>query len=173
MAYYALAFSAGALSDHLLLNFVLLGCCDLPGAAIASRALEGDGARATARKMILSAGALLLALAALQANTAAFDAIVGVDEAHAGVATALALLGKTASSGAFTAVYVLTTQLYPTRLAAAGLGCGSMFGKIGAALGPPLSALLPLPLSLALIGSLSLAVAAATTRMLPSAAKAE
>lgn len=214
---------------------MLLGCCDLPGAAIAGRGCDGDGARATTRRMLSASGAVLLTLAALQAcvkvsyiskthccqpqptpthpipikltftspdqlprmqrmpllsatvalslatettparplrpngwqaNTAGFDALVGVADAHAGVATALALLGKTASSGAFTAIYVLTTQVYPTRLTAAGLGCGSMFGKIGAALGPPLSALLPLPLSLAIIGSLSLAAGTLTGAMM-------
>ena len=46
VAFYALAFSAGGLSDALVLNFVLLAMADLPGAAVAGASVDVVGAKA-------------------------------------------------------------------------------------------------------------------------------
>ena len=87
--------------------------------------------------------------------------------------TATALLGKTATSGAFNAVFALTSESYPTTLRAAALGCGMVFGKIGAGLAPPLLALLPAPVTMGALGVLLLGAAGASTTLdAPSAGDA-
>lgn len=168
VAYYALAFSAGGLSDALLLNFVLLAIADLPGSTVAGRSCDEIGARPTALRFVGASGAALLLLAALGAQEGALSAAVG-PEAYAAAATLTSLLGKTASSGAFTAVFCLTSESYPTKLRTVGIGVGTMFGKIGAAVAPPLSALLPLPTSLGIGGCFCLAAAASTLTLAPAA----
>jgi MFS family permease len=146
-----------ALSDQLLLNFVLLGLVEVPGAALAGVACERIGARRATIAFLSAASATLLALAAVQHSA---DAAAQSGQA----AVALALVGKSLSAGVFTTVFLSTSEIYPTELRAGAIGCGMCFGKVGAALAPTLSAALSLPVSLGLTGvSLACAAAAATT----------
>ena len=68
-------------------------------------------------------------------------------------------------SGAFTAIFLLFSQLYPTKLRSAALGSGMMFGKLGAAAAPPLIALAPLPTSLGVLSAVLFAAAARGTTL--------
>ena len=159
--------AGSALSDALLLNFVLLGAVDLPGSAVAAYAIEAVGAQRTAVAFLGMAGATLLALAALQSAILSGGAVDASDaSAYASAAVAMALLGKSLASGSFTAVFLLTTDRHPTKLRTAAVGCGMCFGKIGAASAPPLSTLMPLPTFFALVAGL-LAAAAAAAATLP------
>lgn len=174
VGFYALAFSAGSMSDAVLLNFILLAVADLPGAKLASKSCDEIGAQPTVTRFLGATGSLLLLLAFISQLGASVGGTDGAGEGAAalvgGAATLVALLGKSAASGSFTSIYVLSTELYPTRMRTAGLSCGSMFGKLGASLAPPLSALLPFPTALAIIGCLSLAAGASATTLEPAAA---
>ena len=156
-AYYMLNFSAGALTDALLVNFVLLGMVELPGAAVAGAATEALGARRTAVLFLGAAGVTLCTLALLQSSGQAAE--------HANLAVGLSLLGKSLTAGIFTAVFLLTTELHPTELRTAAIGCGMCFGKIGASAAPPLSTMVPLPMSLGTLGATLLIVSAAATTL--------
>ena len=80
------------------------------------------------------------------------------------VAAALSLLGKSMCSGAFTAIFLLFSECYPTKLRSAALGSGMMFGKMGAACASPLTTTFPLLTSLGVSGgALTLAAACAAT----------
>ena len=159
--YYTLTFSAGDLSDALLLNLCLLAAVDLPGSAASSRSCDGMGAQRTAALFVGASGCCLLALAALQSGS--LTTALGDD--HAAYFTALSLLGKTTSTGVFAAVFLLTAERFPVQLRAAALGLGTMFGKLGASVAPSLTAMLPLPLALGLIGATSLGASVATATL--------
>jgi hypothetical protein len=106
---------------------------------------------------LAAAGSVLLTLAAYRMSAS--------ETGGAGVTVALSLLGKSLSSGAFTAIFVLFSTLYPVRLRSAALGSGNMFAKMGAAAAPLLTRVLPLPTSLGLAGCLLFASAAAATTL--------
>ena len=89
--------------------------------------------------------------------------------AAAVVTSGLSLLGKSMCSGAFTAIYLLFSECYPTKLRSAALGSGMMFGKLGAAAASPLTTAVPLVTSLSLSGVALLAAAVGATTLPDSA----
>ena len=164
MAFYVIVFSAGALSDQLLLNLVLLAAVDLPGSALAGSLIDRIGAKPAATTFLAGACALLFALAAYDAADGA--ALLPLLP-PAAVTAGLSLLAKSMCTGAFTAIFLLFTQCYPTKLRSAALGTGNMFGKMGAATAAPLTAGVPLLTSLTIAGGL-LGAAAAAAATLPA-----
>ena len=50
--------------------------------------------------------------------------------------TTLSLFGKVGSAAAFSVIYVMTLELYPTVLRNAALGGGSCIGRVGSMLAP-------------------------------------
>ena len=50
--------------------------------------------------------------------------------------TALAMVGKLGVSSSFAVIYLYTAELYPTVLRNFGVGCGSMFARIGSMVSP-------------------------------------
>jgi hypothetical protein len=135
----------------------LLAAADLPGSTAAGLATDRFGAKRAAVAFLAAAGSVLLTLAAYRMSAS--------ETGGAGVTVALSLLGKSLSSGAFTAIFVLFSTLYPVRLRSAALGSGNMFAKMGAAAAPLLTRVLPLPTSLGLAGCLLFASAAAATTL--------
>ena len=107
MAFYVIVFSAGAISDNLLLNLVLLAAADLPGSTAAGFFSDSIGAKRTACLFLSAASTALLSLAAYTfwvqagAEPAALSAFLPQEVVTIG----LSLLGKSMCSGAFTAVH--------------------------------------------------------------------
>ena len=75
--------------------------------------------------------------------------------------------------GAFTAIFLLFNECYPTRLRSAALGSGMMFGKLGAAAASPLTVALPLSGSLGISGGLLTVAAASAATLRAFKGKAE
>ncbi|KAM6900551.1 solute carrier family 22 member 13-like [Xenentodon cancila] len=62
--------------------------------------------------------------------------IIAVPKGLPVVVTVIAVLGKFASSAAFSAAYVYTAELYPTVLRQSGMGLNSMCARVGGILAP-------------------------------------
>lgn len=173
MAFYVIVFSAGALSDQLLLNLVLLAAADLPGSTLAGTLVDRTSAKVAATAFLAGAAAVLVSFAGFEGWA---HSPAGVGPASAMplvlVPSALSLLGKSLCSGAFTAIFVLFSECYPTRLRSAALGGGMMFGKMGASVASPLATSVPLVTSLGITAAL-LAGAAAGASTLPKGGMTE
>ena len=158
LAFYVIIFSAGAISNQLLLNLVLLAAADLPGSTLSGLACDRVGAKTTALGFLAGGSVVLLLLATytgwMQSSAEPLLPAAAV------VTSALSLLGKSMCSGAFTAIYLLFSECYPTKLRSAALGSGMMFGKLGAAAASPLTTAVPLVTSLSISGGALLAAAA-------------
>lgn len=143
---FVLNLSAGSLSSSLLLNLVLLTVVDLPGMAVAGWLAQRHGTRQVASGLFLACTGVLAALSVASARMASPAAVM-----------ALALLGKGCVSGAFTLMWVLPMELYPTTMRGAGLGFANVCGRLGGMLAPILTSGLPLPV----VSALSCAMTAA------------
>ena len=162
MAFYIIVFSAGRLSDQLLLNLVLLAAADLPGSTSAGILCDRVGSKTTAVGFLAGASATLFAFAAFEATiptSSSADVLLQL------VPAALSLLGKSLCSGAFTAIFLLFNENYPVTLRSAALGSGMMFGKMGASCASPLTASFPLAYTLGIAGGALLAGAASATAL--------
>ena len=155
VAYYAIAFSAGSLSRHLLFNFVAMAILDIPGYALGGwlATVPSIGARRGGVALFAVSGGLLLLLALVVEYPAP--------------RTSVALIAKMVGAGAFQIIYLLPARHYPLRMSAAGLGLGTMFARLGGMLGPALAAMLPMASTFALTSASTLAAAAALA-LLPS-----
>lgn len=165
MAFYIIIFSAGQLSDQLLLNLVLLSAADLPGSTLAGSLSDTLGAKSVAQGCLAGACVTVALFAGLQGWLSMAPDLPAAASSIAGIApAALALLSKSLCSGAFTAIFLLFSECYPVKLRSAALGCGNMFGKVGASCAAPLTAGFPLVTALSIAGgTLAMATAGAST----------
>ena len=155
LGYYALIFSSGKISDAVLVNIILLAAADIPGAVLSGRSIDNVGAKETAYRFLLSAGSILVLLAALTGLREMMppDAGSAAEAVFSGAEVTLSLMGKSAATGSFTAIFLLFAELYPTRLRGSALGLGMMFGKAGATAAPLIVANLALSPALGLTGA--------------------
>jgi MFS family permease len=121
--------------------FIIGNLGALVGGAIAAMALDRLGRKRTVIALYLSAALSVAALGAAAARGSA-----------AGVLLAFTLANLCAS-GSWIAAYPTFSELFPTRRRATGVGASVAFGRIGAALAPPLL------VALAEAGSLAAAIA--------------
>lgn len=156
MAFYVIVFSAGAISDQVLLNLVLLAAADLPGSTASGLLSDAIGPKRAALVFLSAASCVLLTLVAYQQEL--LPSISGVASPQL-VTAGLSLMGKSMCSGAFTAIFLLFSECYPTKLRSAALGSGMMFGKLGAAAASPLITAFSLTSSLTISGGLLFAAA--------------
>ena len=119
-AYYGLAYSAGALSKRVVLNFVLLNLADVPGYFAAGRLTTSWGAEPV--MVLFSCLAMLsLVLVALGA-----PALVGI-------------FGKFCTAGMFQQVYAMTTERFPAPVRASAFGVCRVAAMLATFFAPPLA----------------------------------
>ena len=63
--------------------------------------------------------------------------------------TALAMLGKLAVSAAFTSVYLMSSELFPTVIRNSAMACCEMATDVGSTLSPYVTDLVSVPLNVA------------------------
>ncbi|XP_057657694.1 organic cation transporter protein [Diorhabda carinulata] len=149
LTYYGLSWNTNNLAGNPYLNFVMSGAVEIPAFLILLFLLNKWGRRnLMCCCMLISGISLLLTM------------IVPDDKQW--LIVTLAMIGKLTITSSYGAVYILSTEQFPTVIRNAGLGAGSTFARFGSILAPYMNALVhvwqPLPLlvfgTCALIGGL-------------------
>ena len=119
-SYYGLAYSAGALSKRVVLNFVLLNLADVPG---------------------YFAAGYLTKLAGTEPVMILFSCLAGVSlvlvslKAPAGVG----IFGKFCTAGMFQQIYAMTTERFPAEVRATAFGTCRVAAMLATFFAPPLA----------------------------------
>ena len=119
-SYYGLAYSAGALSKRVVLNFVLLNLADVPGYFAAGYLTKLGGTEPVMVLFSCLAGASLV-LVALKA-----PAFVGI-------------FGKFCTAGMFQQIYAMTTERFPAEVRATAFGVCRVAAMLATFFAPPLA----------------------------------
>lgn len=151
MVYYGLGLNAGSLSGDIFANNAFCALFDALAKAGAPFIIQTRLGRRLSLSLMFFIGGFSC-LGAMLLNSYAncdvkpFDDCIkgALDEGPipvcnmtmAGIARYLAFIGKFASSGLFTIIYIYTVELYPTCVRASAVGLCSAGGRIGGALSP-------------------------------------
>ena len=119
-SYYGLAYSAGALSKRVVLNFVLLNVADVPGYFAAGHLTKLGGTEPVMVLFSCLAGVSLV-LVALKA-----PAVVGI-------------FGKFCTAGMFQQIYAMTTERFPAEVRATAFGVCRVAAMLATFFAPPLA----------------------------------
>ena len=119
-SYYGLAYSAGALSKRVVLNFVLLNLADVPGYFAAGHLTKLGGTEPVMVLFSCLAGVSLV-LVALRA-----PAFVGI-------------FGKFCTAGMFQQIYAMTTERFPAEVRATAFGVCRVAAMLATFFAPPLA----------------------------------
>ena len=119
-SYYGLAYSAGALSKRVVLNFVLLNLADVPGYFAAGHLTKLGGTEPVMVLFSCFAGVSLV-LVALKA-----PAFVGI-------------FGKFCTAGMFQQIYAMTTERFPAEVRATAFGVCRVAAMLATFFAPPLA----------------------------------
>ena len=119
-SYYGLAYSAGALSKRVVLNFVLLNVADVPGYFAAGYLTKLAGTEPVMVLFSCLAGVSLV-LVALKA-----PAFVGI-------------FGKFCTAGMFQQIYAMTTERFPAEVRATAFGICRVAAMLATFFAPPLA----------------------------------
>ena len=119
-SYYGLAYSAGALSKRVVLNFVLLNVADVPGYFAAGYLTKLGGTEPVMVLFSCLAGVSLV-LVALKA-----PAFVGI-------------FGKFCTAGMFQQIYAMTTERFPAEVRATAFGVCRVAAMLATFFAPPLA----------------------------------
>jgi OCT family organic cation transporter-like MFS transporter 4/5 len=120
LMYYALSLNAGRLPGNIFLNMFLLAGVEIPANLAAAFLLERLGRRPT-----LGCGTILGAISSLLMIPFMF-----IPNAEVAV-TVFGILGKAFITTAYSSVYVVTSDTYPTSIRAVGMGASTSIGRIG------------------------------------------
>ncbi|XP_036024196.1 solute carrier family 22 member 7 [Onychomys torridus] len=127
-SYYGLSLDVSGLGLNVYQVQLMFGAVELPTKITVYFLVRRMGRRLTEAGMLLGA-----------ALTFGISLLVSLETKS--WITALSVLGKVFSEGAFTTAYLFTSELYPTVLRQTGLGLTALIGRLGASLAP-LAALL-------------------------------
>ncbi|XP_076439510.1 organic cation transporter protein-like [Babylonia areolata] len=127
MTFYGISLNVGNLGGSLRINFFVSCTVELIGYVLGWVLLERLGRKRSHCCFMLTAGLACLATIL----TVSF----GGQELQ-WVTTALAMLGKLGISASFTAVYLISAEIFPTVIRNLGMGCSSGCGGIGSILSP-------------------------------------
>ncbi|ENN83449.1 hypothetical protein YQE_00193, partial [Dendroctonus ponderosae] len=163
ITYYGLSWNTNNLGGNPYLNFVISGAVEIPAYAFLIFTLNRWGRKNIMSGCMITAGTALL-----------LTMIVPQDLQWLNIT--LAMIGKLAITASYGAVYVFSTEQFPTVVRNAGLGAGSMCARVGSVTAPYVNIMThiwkPLPLlifgALAFIGGLmSLTLPETLNRKLP------
>ncbi|KAK7503320.1 hypothetical protein BaRGS_00005585 [Batillaria attramentaria] len=127
MTYYGLSLNVDNLVGNVRVNFMLSNTVELVGYVIAWVLLDRVGRKRLHFGLMLVCGVALLATI--------FVVTYGSADLQ-WLTTALAMVGKLCVSGAFSVIYLITAELYPTVLRNFGMGCSSTVARVGSAVSP-------------------------------------
>lgn len=149
MVYYGLGLNAGSLSGDIFANNALCALFDALAKFASPFIIETKLGRRLSLSLMFFIGGFSC-IGAMLLNYYANCDVGRADDCNpiplihegvcnvtmAGVARYLAFIGKFASSGLFTIIYIYTVELYPTCVRASAVGLCSAGGRIGGALSP-------------------------------------
>ncbi|EFA00131.1 organic cation transporter protein [Tribolium castaneum] len=163
ITYYGLSWNTNNLAGNPYINFVISGAVEIPAYTFLLFTLNRWG-----RKFVMC-GCMIFAGVALLLTMA-------IPDEHEWLVVTCAMLGKLAITASYGAIYIFSTEQFPTVIRNAGLGAGSTCARIGSITSPYINVLskfwTPLPLiifgSLALIGGvMSLVLPETLNKKLP------
>ncbi|CAG9824175.1 unnamed protein product [Phaedon cochleariae] len=145
ITYYGLSWNTNNLGGNPYLNFVISGAVEIPAYVFLMLFLNVLGRRnLMCGCMILAGIALLLTMA--------------VPKDQQWLIVTLAMIGKLSITASYAAVYIFSSEQFPTVIRNAGLGAGSTCARVGSIIAPYMNILTHVwqPLPLLIFGSLSL-----------------
>ncbi|XP_045215866.2 organic cation transporter protein-like [Mercenaria mercenaria] len=161
--YYGLTLVSSHLAGDRFVNFFLSGLIEVPPLLLELYLFNKIGRKRTMILWFSTAGMSLIISTALLT--------VFKDNAGETVATVFSLIGKAASTGCFSTVFLYTPEIYPTNYRNSGLGIASSISRIGGILAPFASnlALIALWIPGAIFGGMCLLVVLLAIRLPESA----
>ncbi|CAG9862203.1 unnamed protein product [Phyllotreta striolata] len=135
LTYYGLSWNSNNLAGNPYLNFVLLGAVEIPGYLILLLFLNRWGRTKLMCCCMMVAGIMLLIS-------------IAVPKEHQWLIITLTMLGKLSITASYGAVYILSTEQFPTVVRNAGLGAGSTMARFGSILAPYINALVRIALEM-------------------------
>ncbi|CAH1373368.1 unnamed protein product [Tenebrio molitor] len=137
--FYGLTLNSVALAGNTYLDFILTSLVEIPASFVCNYVVDKFG-----RKWSLSCSFFLTGLSCLVFLFLPIDSEGG--------RLAVYLIGKFGATAAFSVTYIITSELFPTRLRHSMMGACSTFGRIGSMVAPqtPLLAQIwnPLPITM-------------------------
>lgn len=145
ITYYGLSWNTNNLAGNPYMNFIISGAVEIPAYIFLMLTLNRWG-----RKLIMC-GCMIVAGTALLLTI-----VVPIDLIWMQVT--LAMLGKLAITASYGAVYIFSTEQFPTVIRNAGLGAGSTSARIGSIVAPFVNGLAKLwnPFPLIIFGIIAL-----------------
>ncbi|KAJ3662937.1 hypothetical protein Zmor_007251 [Zophobas morio] len=145
ITYYGLSWNTNNLGGNPYINFVISGAVEIPAYIFLLLTLNRWGRKFVMCGCMITAGlALLLTMA--------------IPNDQQWLIVTLAMIGKLAITASYGAVYIFSTEQFPTAIRNAGLGAGSTCARMGSITSPYINLLSKFwdPLPLIVFGSLSL-----------------
>ncbi|XP_076438007.1 organic cation transporter protein-like [Babylonia areolata] len=122
--YYGLSLNVGNLGGSLRINFFVSSTVELIGYVLGWVLLDRLGRKRSHCCFMLTAGLACLAT------------ILTVSYEIDWLTTALAMLGKLGISASYTALYLISAEIFPTVIRNLGLACSSAWGRVGSLTSP-------------------------------------
>ncbi|KAI4458691.1 solute carrier family 22 member [Holotrichia oblita] len=153
--FYGLTLNSVALAGNSYLDFILTALVEIPAYALTYVVVDRIG-----RRWSQSGSYFITAIACF--------VFIFIQEEQSTLRLCFYLLGKFGATAAFTIIYVISSEIFPTPLRHSLMGACSMFGRIGSMVSPqmPLLSALWTPLPLVLFSGMA-AVAGLLTLLFP------
>lgn len=123
VAYYGLSWNAGSLGGNYFINFIISGAVEIPAYIFLLLTMGKWGRRTLLVGSMTLAGTVLILTAF-------------VPKTHNWLLITLTMLGKLATTGSFTVVYMFSAEQFPTIIRNTGMGVAATVGKLGGAFAP-------------------------------------
>ncbi|CAH1798690.1 unnamed protein product [Owenia fusiformis] len=123
MVYYGLSLNSSNLGGDPYINFLISAGVEIPAYALFHFLLVKIGRRICTSFTFIAGGIALLC-------------ILPVPEEQTIVIIVLSMTGKFMISASFAIVYLYSAELFPTEVRTVGVGCSSMFARVGGILAP-------------------------------------
>jgi len=142
--YYGLSWNSTNLGGNYLVSFVISGAVEIPAYTFLIFTLNKWGRKCLLSGCMIAAGCILLLTAF-------------VPESQNWLLVTLAMLGKLAITSSYGAIYVFSTEQFPTVIRNVGLGAASTFARFGGILAPYFNLLSDIwkPLPLIIFGAMA------------------